>query len=84
LHQLEAGLGLAPSVLGQIDFLQIPPPRSCAVFKKLSKDKRHVVSRLSTSNLVKYFEFLGVDTTSMSRSELIEELLLQIDRAPLL
>ena len=53
-------------------------------FKKLSKEKRHVVSRLSTSILVKYFEFLGVDTTSMSRSELIEELLLQVDRVPLL
>ena len=53
-------------------------------FKKLCEDKRFVVSRLSTSKLVKYFEFLGVDTTSMSRSELIEELLLQIDRAPLL
>ena len=53
-------------------------------FKKLSKEKRHVVSRLSTSILVKYFEFLRVDTTSMSRSELIEELLMQIDRAPLL
>ena len=66
--------------LKPIDFVQC--------MKKLDEDvpgdMRHVVSRLSTSILVKYFEFLRVDITSMSRSELIEELLLQIDRAPLL
>ena len=66
--------------LKPIDFVQC--------MKKLDEDDpgdmRHVVSRLFTSSVVKYFEFLGVDTTSMSRSELIEELLLQVDRAPLL
>ena len=62
--------------LKPIDFVQ--------VFKKLGEDKRYVLSRLFTSSLVKYGEFLELDTTSMSREELIEELLLQVDRAPLL
>ena len=64
--------------LKPIDFVQF-----C---KKLDEDDpgdmRHVVSRLSTSSLVKYGEFLEIDTTSMSREELIEELLMQVDRAP--
>ena len=50
--------------------------------KKLDEDKRHVVSRLSTSSLVKYGEFLEIDTTGMSKEELIVELLMQADRAP--
>ena len=52
--------------------------------KKLGEDSRHVASRFSPSSLVKYGELLEIDTTSTSREELIEELLMQADRAPLL
>ena len=52
--------------------------------KKLDEDDpgdmRHVVSRLSTSSLVKYGEFLEIDTTSMSREELIEEFIGKLHR----
>ena len=60
--------------LKPIDFVQC--------MKKLGEDKRHVVSRLSTSSLVKYGELLKIDTTTgMSKEELMEEFLMQAYRA---